>query len=130
MTGKRWCSRVLSAIGVLALAYMVLNLALHRVLPSTYALPIECTVVNNSTEVLERVAVTVFGHTYGAEGLPPGASFTFTFDAHGDDHYHVVAQPASGNRLVSDVGYVTTGLQLKDRIEIRADEVRFTTTQE
>jgi hypothetical protein len=127
MTGKRWCSRVLSAIGALALVYMVLDLALPLVFPSAPSAPaIECTVANNSSEVLERVVVSVYHHTYSAEGLPPGASFTFTFNA-GDDHYHVDAQLASGNRLVSDVGYVTTGVRQKDRIEIRADEIRITT---
>jgi hypothetical protein len=89
--------------------------------------PIECTVANESPEAIERVTVTVFHRTYSAGGLSPGGSFTFAFDTAGDDHYHVEAQLASGARLVADVGYVTTGTGQKDRIEIAADEVRYTT---
>lgn len=123
MTGRRWFSRVLSAIGVLALAYAVLSL----VVPVGTHPPIECTVANESPEAIERVTVTVFHRTYSARGLSPGGSFTFAFDSAGDDHYHVEAELASDARLVADVGYVTTGMDQKDRIEIGGDEVRYTT---
>ncbi len=120
MTRRRWCPWVLGGLVLLMVAYVWLRV----VIPSTRFIPIECTVVNDSAQTIERVAVTVFHRTYRAEGLAPGGSFSFMFDTAGDDHYHVEAQLASGEQRVADVGYLTTGAVQADRIEIGADEVR------
>lgn len=124
MTRRRWCPWVLGGLVLLVLAYAVLRV----VVPRTRYIPIECTVVNKSNQTIERVAVTVFHRTYRAEDLAPGGSFTFAFDAAGDDHYHVEIRSAGGFRRTADVGYVTTGTYPKDRIEIGPDEIRYETT--
>jgi hypothetical protein len=124
MTQRRWCPWVLGGLVLFALAYA----GLRMVVPGTRYLPIECTVVNGSGEAIERVAVTVFHRTYRAEGLEPGGSFTFAFDAAGDDHYQVEVRSSGGGVRTADVGYVTTGVSPKDRIEIGPDEIRYETT--
>jgi len=124
MTQMRWRPWVLGVIGTVAVAYGVMFL----ISPAAQVPPVECAVVNETAETLERVAVTVFHRTYRAEGLAPGGSLTFAFDTAGDDHYHVEVQAASGPPRAADVGYVTTGTHPKDRIEIGPDAIRFETT--
>jgi hypothetical protein len=124
MTRFRWCPWGFGALLLLVLGYAVGSF----VVPNAPRVPIECTVLNDSGEAIEHVAVTVFHRTYHAEALGPGGSFTFAFDAAGDDHYHVEVRSAGGPMRVADVGYVTTGTYPKDRIEIEPDEIRYVTT--
>lgn len=108
---------------------LVLGYAVGIVMiPNGPRVPIECTVFNDSGETIEHVEVTVFHRTYRAEALKPGGSFSFAFDAAGDDHYHVDVRFSGGSTRVANVGYVTTGTYPKDRIKIGRDEIRYETT--
>jgi len=87
-------------------------------------------VVENGTSQVADVTVRIYEKQYAASGLSPGGFFSFEFAPGADAQYAVRVSLRSGARYEQDIGYVTSGVNMKHRMIVREKAIELTATIE
>lgn len=81
------------------------------------------TIINRSSEILDRVDVRIGSKSFRAEDVLLGDHAVFTFEPYGDSSYHVTVTFESGRQLADRIGYVTDGYPSRDEIYVLDDRL-------
>lgn len=85
-------------------------------------------ILNRSTDQIERVSVTVCNQTIEIQKVEPGRSVTGKYKVTSDSHFVVLIQFSSGRTLSKEGGYVTNGMDFKHEIVVMDTDVEIRAT--
>ena len=83
-------------------------------------------VVNQSSELLDSVSITICGQNFEFSKMPPAASAKAQYRVTTDSDFSVLVVFDSGRTLRREVGYVTNGVEYNHAIVITDSEVKLT----
>jgi hypothetical protein len=89
----------------------------------TQAGRVEFTLVNKSNEEIAKATIELSDQKFIVEGLKPEESKMFYAKAIHDSHYTIHIEFISGKTLTKEVGYVTRGVEFKDLLLVKDDDV-------
>ncbi|QHI70674.1 hypothetical protein [Tichowtungia aerotolerans] len=79
-------------------------------------------IINESGETLEFVKVNVCKKDFSFTNILVGATVSFDFPVSHESGYSIAVVTASGQKISSELGYVTRGFDFSDKIKILADK--------
>jgi hypothetical protein len=75
-------------------------------------------VINRSGADIKECSVSLGGSVVDIGGIKIAGASSISFAVKGDAHYGVTVEFANGERLQQQIGYVTSGFDYEDAIEI------------
>src|SRR6266436_2353660 len=82
------------------------------------------TITNDSGEGIRTGHLTVCGQRFDLSHMPPGQPRSFSFRVTADDDFHVEVMFESSRTITRRVGYVTSGFDFNDKLDVVHDDVR------
>lgn len=83
----------------------------------------ELTIINKSSEVVALAEVIVCNQVMQLKMIEINASKESSFRITGDAQYYILVEFASGRKLITEIGYVTSGIDVEDTIIITDDDI-------
>ena len=81
------------------------------------------TLVNQSDEPIKIAVVKISGQEFDIRDLSPTSSFEGMYKINSDDSYKIYIEFMSGNKLSTDTGYVTNGMDFQHTIIVTNSEI-------
>lgn len=86
---------------------------------------IEVEVANSSGTRIEKVQIGLCGDDYEVAGLEVGEVKAISVEVHCESHFSVSVMTKDGSTIAQDIGYVTPGLPMDNRIAIHRTSIDF-----
>ena len=83
----------------------------------------QITVINKSSEVVAIAEVIVCNQVMQLKMIEINASKETSFRITGDAQYYILVEFASGRKLTTEIGYVTSGIDVEDTFIITDDDI-------
>lgn len=83
----------------------------------------ELTIINKSSEVVALAEVIVCNQVMQLKMIEINASKKCSFRITVDAQYYILVEFASGRKLTTEIGYVTSGIDVEDTIIITDDDI-------
>jgi hypothetical protein len=83
----------------------------------------EFALINETDEVAAHVSVLICGQNVQFDNIKPHESVRGSYKIGPDGHYKINVQFASGRKIQEEFGYVTSGINVKDKIVIRESDI-------
>lgn len=74
------------------------------------------TIINQSSEDIENGEIKMCGQSFDLPGLSLHEKFEISYKNFSDCHYLISIKFSSGKEIEEEIGYITSGVTLKDRI--------------
>lgn len=86
----------------------------------------EVSIVNQAAERVAKGEIEICNQKFSFEGIEPKERKIFLYRVTSDSHYRIALEFESGKKLVKEVGYVTNGLDFKDAVIIKDNDIEMT----
>lgn len=83
----------------------------------------EVSIVNQATELVVKGEINICDQNFTFENIKPRESKIFIYKVTSDSHYKIEVEFGSGKKLTKEIGYVTNGLDFKDTVVIKNDDI-------
>jgi len=83
----------------------------------------EVTIKNDATKEVTKGQISICNQQFDFGGLKVGTSKTIAYRIKSDSHYKVVVEFESGKKLSKELGYVTNGMDFKDVLRVKDDDI-------
>ena len=86
------------------------------------------TLENDSASTIARASLRACDQTFDENALPSGGKAVLSYKINCEGHYDIVIDFESGKTLESHEGYVTSGIDLEDKISVLDSEIKISRT--
>lgn len=85
----------------------------------------EVSIVNQAAEPIRDGTIEICRHRFTVGEIRPNESKQIHYKVRSDSHYDVTIEFASGKRLTSHLGYVTSGMDFHDTLTVKDADIAF-----
>jgi len=81
-------------------------------------------VLNKANDMIARVVIKVSGQELTISDLAPSQSSTATYQVRTEGHYSIDVEFRSGKHLQKELGYITSGFDVRDQILVTDSDIQ------
>ena len=83
----------------------------------------EVSILNQATELVVKGEIDICDQKFSFENIKPNERKSFIYKVTSDSHYKVIVEFSPDKKLVKEMGYVTNGMDFKDTVVVKNDDI-------